>query len=114
MIDLFNKKKLKEMENKVKNLSLIINDKNKEIYRQNNSINHLENNQSKLLSENQELINWIMKILNTVGTMKTREKLNFKIPVYTQKKYRAYDRNVMGIFEKERITIPEITIIKMG
>lgn len=114
MIDLFNKKKLKEAESKLKNLSLMIDDKNKEIYRQKNSITHLEKNQSKLLKENQELINWIMKILDTVGTIEIEDKLNFKIPVYKTKEYRAYDRNVMGIFEKERITIPEITIIRMG
>lgn len=107
MIDIFNKKKLK-------NLSLIIDDKNKEIYRKNNSINHLENNNAKLIVENQKLINWIEKILDTVGTMETREKANFKIPVCIEREYKAYDRNVMGIFEKERITIPGITIIKMG
>lgn len=107
MIDIFNKKKLK-------NLSLIIDDKNKEIYRTNNSINHLENNNAKLIAENQKLIDWIEKILDTVGTTETREKVHFKIPVCIEREYKEYDRNVMGIFEKERITIPEITIIKNG
>ena len=55
-----------------------------------------------------------MNILNTVGTMEVREKVNFKIPIYQNKEYRAYDRNYMGIYEKERLTIPEITIVKMG
>lgn len=107
MVDLFNKKKLKS-------LSLMIDDKNKEIYRQNHSIHQLENNNEKLIAENQKLISWIEKILDTVGTIETREKINFKIPVHIEKQYRAYEQNVMGIFEKERITIPEITIIKMG
>ena len=69
---------------------------------------------SKTMEENQKLINWIMKILDTVGTMEVREKSSFKIPVYENKNYRAYEQNYMGIYEKERLTIPEITIVKMG
>lgn len=55
-----------------------------------------------------------MNILDTVGTMEVREKTKIKIPVYMHKEYRAYETNYMGVFEKERITIPEITIVKMG
>ena len=113
-LDLFNKKQLSEQDKKLKRLSNIIDEKNAEINRQYNSITRLEDNAIRLTEENQKLINWIMNILDTVGTMETREKTEFKIPICRHKEYRAYDRNYMGIFEKERITIPEITIIKMG
>ena len=46
--------------------------------------------------------------------MEVREKRQIQIPVYIDKSIKAYDNNYMGIFEKERITIPEITIVKMG
>lgn len=114
MLDLFNKKKLQEQEKQLKKLSLMINDKNSEINRQYNSITHLENNQGKLLAENRKLIEWIEKILDTVGTIDTESKMHFQIPVYINKESSYYDRDYLGIFEKERITIPEITIIKMG
>lgn len=113
-MDLFNKKKLKEQEKTIKKMNLMINDKNSEINRQYNSITHLENNQSKLLSENQKLIDWIEKILDTVGTMEVKQKAHFQIPISIKKEYSSYDRNYLGIFEKERIEIPAITIIKMG
>lgn len=113
-MDLFNKKKLQEQEKQLKKLNLMINDKNSEINRQYNSITHLENNQGKLLAENQKLIEWIEKILDTVGTLEVREKIHFQIPVLMQKEYSPYDKNYLGIFEKERIEIPAITIVKMG
>ena len=66
------------------------------------------------MEENQKLIKWIETILDTVGVMEVREKRQIQIPVYIDKSIRAYDSNYMGIFEKERITIPEITIVKIG
>ncbi len=114
MLDLFNKKKLKEKET-------IIEAKRKKITELLDTIDNLTEqntrittNSEHLIEENRKLIDWIERILDTVGIMEIREKLNFRIPVYIEKEYKAYDRNVMGIFEKERITIPEITIIKMG
>ena len=43
-----------------------------------------------------------------------KEESYDKWRVYIDKSIKAYDNNYMGIFEKERITIPEITIVKMG
>lgn len=75
------------------------------------------NNNDKLLAqsmeENQKLINWIMNILDTFGTMEVKDRRHIQIPVYENKEYKAYDCNYMGIMEQERITIPEITIVKM-
>lgn len=48
--------------------------------------------------------------------MEVKDSRNVQIPIYEHKTYKAseYDRNVMGLFEKEVIRIPAITIIKMG
>ena len=112
-MDIFNKKKIKELE-KI-NFSLC-----KEIQGyQNNErcwnrqIDELEKISSNLTEENQKLIKWIMNILNTFGTMEVRDRMKVSIPVYRDENYRAYNEKVMGIYERERITIPEITIVKM-
>ena len=127
-LDLFNKKKLKKIKDNFTKLNseFIRVNGEKEYYSNMNcklenemkelkiQIDNLEKISNLTIQENQKLINWIMNILDTVGTMEAREKTEFKIPICRHKEYRAYDRNYMGIFEKERITIPEITIIKMG
>lgn len=77
-------------------------------------IDGLEKISSQTMEENQKLIKWIETIIDTVGVMEVREKRQVQIPVYIDKSIRAYDSNYQGIFERERITIPEITIIKMG
>lgn len=120
-MDIFNKKKVKELENQIRILeSANINLKN-EISRYknketdwNNKIDRFEYISSQTMEENQKLIKWIMTILDTVGTMEVREKAQIEIPVYTEKTYNAYDVNYLGIYERERITIPEITIVRMG
>lgn len=88
--------------------------KNGEINRQYNSIIRLEDSQKKLIYENQNLINWIMQILDIFGTVEMSNRSSVQIPIYEEKFYREYDANYLGIQEKERITIPEITIIRMG
>ena len=113
-LDLFNKKKIKKLEQEVYSLNNDIEGYIKNERNWSKQIDNMEKISTKTMEENQKLINWIMKILDTVGTMEVREKSNFKIPVYEDKNYRAYEQNYMGIYEKERLTIPEITIVKMG
>lgn len=113
-LDIFNKKKIKKLEQEVYRLNNDVEGYIKNERNWSKQIDNMEKISTKTMEENQKLINWIMKILDTAGTMEVREKSNFKIPVYKNKSYRAYDQNYMGIYEKERITIPEITIIKMG
>lgn len=112
-LDLFNKKKIKKLEQEVYRLNNDIEGYIKNERNWSKQIDNMEKISTKTIEENQKLINWIMKILDTVGTMEVREKSSFKIPVYENKNYRAYDQNYMGIYEKERLTIPEITIVKM-
>lgn len=119
-MDIFNKKKVKELKNQIAIFeSANINLKN-EISRcrekekdWNNKIDRLEHISSQTMEENQKLIKWIMTILDTVGTMEVREREQIKIPVYIEKTYKPYDANYLGIYERERITIPEITIVRM-
>lgn len=113
-LDLFNNKKIKELEEEVYSLNREIEGYMKNERNFSKRIDNMEKISTKTMEENQKLINWIMNILDTVGTMEVREKSSFKIPVYENKNYRAYGPNYMGIYEKERITIPEITIVKMG
>lgn len=120
-MDLFNKKKVKELKSQIEkleraniNLQKTISSYHEEEKDLNSKIDKLEYISSQTMEENQKLIKWIMTIIDTVGTMELSEKRQIQIPVYVEKIYKAYDNNSMGIFEKERITIPEITIIKMG
>lgn len=112
-MDLFNKKKIKKLEREVSELNNEIEKYQKNERNWDMKIDKLEDISSRTMEENQKLIKWIMTILDTVGTLEVREKVNFKIPIYQNKNYRAYDNNYMGIYERERITIPEITLIKM-
>ena len=113
-MDIFNKKKVNELEQMIYNLSQEINFyKNNERY-WNSQIDELEKISSNLTEENQKLIKWIKNILDTFGTMEVRDRKSVQIPFYCDD-YMAYDdKNIMAICERERITIPEITIVKMG
>lgn len=112
-MDLFNKKKIRKLEQEISQLNNEIEKYQKNERNWDMKIDKLEDISSRTMEENQKLIKWIMTILDTVGTLEVREKVDFKIPIYQNKNYRAYDNNYMGIYERERITIPEITIIKM-
>ena len=113
-MDIFNRKKVKKLEEEIYSLNNEIEGYIKNERHWSKQIDNLEKISSQTMEENQKLLKWIMTILDTVGTLEVREKVDFKIPIYQNKNYRAYDNNYMGIFEKERITIPEITIVKMG
>ena len=113
-MDLFNKKKIKRLEREISQLNNEIEKYQKNERNWDMKIDKLEDISSRTMEENQKLIKWIMTILDTVGVMEVREKRQIQIPVYIDKSIRAYDSNYMGTFEKERITIPEITIVKMG
>lgn len=113
-MDMFNKKKVKELEQIIYRLNHEIEGYQKNERHWNSQIDGLEKISSNLTEENQKLIKWIMNILDTFGTMEIRDRERVSIPIYHDKNYRAYDNNFMGICERERITIPEITIVKMG
>ncbi len=109
-MDIFNKKKLEEADKKLKRMSNLIDEKNVEINRQDCSITRLENSNNELIYENKKLTDWIMKILDIVGTIEVKEKTAIEIPILLKKEYEIYNHNHLGIHETEIITIPEITI----
>ena len=120
-MDLFSRKKVKELENKVTELEKINYSLAKDIdgYMRNErnwdkKIDGLEKISSQTMEQNQKLIKWIETILDTVGVMEVREKRQVKIPVYKEIGFGNYNSRYRLMFEEERITIPEITIIKIG
>ena len=113
-MDLFNKKKIKRLEQEIYSLNNEIEGYIKNERNWSKQIDGLEKISSQTMEENQKLIKWIETIINTVGVMEVHEKTQIQIPVYIESHHRPYDSNYQGIFERERITIPEITIIKMG
>lgn len=66
------------------------------------------------MQENQRLLDWVMNILKEFGTVEIGDIQHIEIPIHKQNICSVYDRNYMGVFEKERIEIPSITIVKMG
>ena len=113
-MDLFNKKKIKKLEQEIYSLNNEIEGYIKNERNWSKQIDGLEKISSQTMEQNQKLIKWIGTIIDTVGVMEVREKRQIQIPVYIDKGIGNYDSNYMGIFERERITIPEITIVKMG
>ena len=113
-MDLFNKKKVKKLEQEIYSLNNEIEKYQKNERHWSRQIDNLEKISTKTMEENQKLIKWIETIINTVGVMEVHEKTQIQIPVYIESHHRPYDSNYQGIFERERITIPEITIVKMG
>lgn len=90
--------------------------KNKTISNLQNEHSELNKNMNNLITENKKLIDWIMKILDTFGTVEVREKSSVKIPIYKRIEDNKYNFNYSDLvnFETERIEIPAITIVKMG
>lgn len=90
-MDIFRKKKIRKLLNELEDVNNILIQERYKTKKLQERINNLEKISTQTLEENQ-------------------------IPIYEHKIYKAseYDRNVMGLFEKEVIEIPSITIIKMG
>ena len=112
-MELFKKKKIRRLLDELEdsNNKLIQERTKTKEYKE--MINNFEKISTKTMEENQKLIKWIMNILDTFGTMEVKERRNIQIPVHENKEYKSYDCNYMGIMERERIKIPEITIVKM-
>lgn len=113
-MDLFNKRKVKELEERIKYLSNEIDGYMKNERHWSKQIESFEKISTNTMEENQKLIKWIMNILKEFGTVEIGDRQHIEIPIHKQNICSAYDRNYMGVFEKERIEIPSITIVKMG
>ena len=112
-MDIFRKKKVKKLLNELEytnNMLVQERSKNKKLQE---SANNFEKISTKALEENQILIDWIKKILNTFGTMDVTNKNHVRIPIYKDI-IRPIKSSPFQPQEKERIEIPPITIMKMG
>ena len=113
-LDLFNKKKIKKLEQENYELHSDIEGyiKNERIWSK--QIDNLEKALTNTMQENQRLLDWVMNILKEFGTVEIGDRQHIEIPIHKQNICSVYDKNYMGVFEKERIEIPSITIVKMG
>lgn len=114
-MDIFRKKKIRKLLNELEDANNMLIQERSKTKELQECANNLEKISTQVLEENQILMEWIKKILDTFGTIEVKDSRNVQIPIYEHKTYKAseYDRNVMGLFEKEVIRIPAITIIKM-
>lgn len=121
MFDLFNKKRVRELEEiaegyRKRNTDLIIERdraKNRAEEWQEMFTKGIELN-GKLADENQKLIGWINKILDEVGTCTARDIRPFTIPICKtslERKYEEFD-GVLKPYREETVIIPEIRLIK--
>lgn len=109
---LFNRKKIKELQDKFeyeRKLVQVLEERNRDLEKR---INELYKDHSRQIIENQKAYDWIQKILETFGTVETRNK-TYKIPIYKEE-FKPYVEG-MGypLIETERIVIPTIVISKM-
>lgn len=112
-MDLFNRKKVKELENKLLKIQEAFEMSQGELNAYKN-VNNIAIDNKKLLEENEKLIHWIMNILDTFGTMEVRDRRTFSIPIYKNNIHMDYDNyhNYDDAIERESIIIPQIRIIK--
>ena len=108
---IFNKKKLenkqkliKEYELQLKNQRSLLEDKQRLIEKQEQSI-------ERLIATNNDLIQWIYKIINEVGCYEVSKTDNIRIPLIKR------DYEMVGGFndlkyKREEIHIPAVTVIK--
>lgn len=94
MIDIFNKKKLKELEDEKNYYENVCETKNKTINDLQKDKSDLNKNMNSLIKENQKLIEWIQKILEVANTKEVTDIYSsITIPIYKNKsiRYSAYD-----------------------
>ena len=114
-MDLFNKRKVKELEERIKYLSNEIDGYMKNERHWSRQIESLEKISTNTMEENQKLIKWIMNILKEFGTVEIGDRQHVEIPIHRTSIKAHYDNiEDMYISTRERIEIPSITIIKTG
>lgn len=108
-LDIFNKRKIKELENKIQNQEKAIYDYKRHIDDTNKLNKNLSESLNMQLEENKKLNEWIITILKEFGTTNVREE-HIQIPVIENSA--TYTSMLCGTVKEKRIEIPSITIIK--
>lgn len=112
-LDLFNKKKIKKLEQEVYSLNNDIEGYIKNERNWSKQIDNMEKISTKTMEENQKLIKWIMNILKEFGTVEIGDRQHVEIPIHRTSIKAHYDNIEDGyISTRERIEIPSITIVK--
>ncbi len=109
-MDLFNKKKIVQLENKIHSLEQgIIKEQNSvEAYKR---ICEKAQCSTLLLEENKQLIKWIKSILEEFGTVDVYSKERFHIPVYKKTELPPFTENLeLREIKNKTIVIPGIVI----
>ena len=114
-MDLFNKRKVKELEERIEYLSNEIDGYMKNERHWSKQIESFEKISNNTMEENQKLIKWIMNILKEFGTVEIGDRQHVEIPIHRTSIKAHYDNiEDMYISTRERIEIPSITIVKIG
>jgi len=108
-MNIFNRKKVKELEEKINNQKKAIYDYKKHIEDTNKLNKDLSNSLNMQLEENKKLIEWVITILKEFGTIDVREP-HIQIPVINNGV--TYNSMLCGTVKEKRIEIPSITIVK--
>lgn len=108
-MNIFNRKKIKELEEKINNQKKAIYDYKKHIEDTNKLNKDLSNSLNMQLEQNEKLIEWVITILKEFGTTDVREP-HIQIPVINNGV--TYNSMLCGTVKEKRIEIPSITIIK--
>ena len=108
-MDVFNRKKVKELEEKINNQKKAINDYKLHIEDTNKLNKDLSNSLNMQLEQNKKLIEWVITILKEFGTTEVRGH-HVQIPIITNEL--TYNSAVWDTVKEKRIEIPSITIIK--
>ena len=109
---LFNRKKIKELQEKLEyeqKLVQVLEERNKDLEKR--AGEHYKS-LSLQKEETRKAYDWIQKILETFGTVETRNKM-YKIPIYKEELKPYVEGMGYPLIETERIVIPTIVISKM-
>jgi len=105
MIDLFNKKRIKQLEELLHERY-----EDKEYYKEKlNELTRSENRCKQLYEENEKLIEWIKQILENFGTFDVYDTSPVKIPVWKQSSM-SYDPATLTRTYTDTKIIPQIVI----
>lgn len=107
-MDLFNKKKIKKLENQIYEMTCEIDRYIKNERNWSKQLDETNEINNKIINENKKLIEWIKNILELYGTMEVHQRNQIQIPICKQN-YIAYEG--FNKIEEESIIIPEIRII---
>ncbi len=108
-MDIFNRKKVKKLEEKINNQKKAIYDYKRNIEDTNKLNKDLSKSLNMQLEQNKKLIEWVITILKEFGTTDARGP-HIQIPVINKEV--MYNSMLSGTVKEKRIEIPSITIIK--